>query len=161
MRDDGDDKKPTMTYRMHEVIASVMCKLLEASAYSHLREKMESEDIMKSIGEWKIGDKATSKIVEWCQDQWRRKELILPNESSRYGTGDPLCVPLFGVNMPLCHVCGSPCPDCRENLGEDLPLELVSARELLGCNVSQEVQESQNAQAVDTRKLRSRKRKAN
>ena len=155
-------RKPTMTYHMHEVVANILCKLLEASAYSHLRERIEDEEIRNITGQWNIGDPASKKLVDWCQDQWRRKVPNLPSNS--YGTGEPLCVPLFGANMPLCHVCGVPCPECREELGQELPAELSSARELLHPeleNVTTELEENAESEQADSRRLRSRKRKMN
>lgn len=65
-----DGRRVPFTLRMHEVVASFMCKLLEARAFSHLMEKMATEDIKRVTGHWEKGENPTTNIVEWCQDQW-------------------------------------------------------------------------------------------
>ena len=123
--------KLVVTFAMHEVMAGFMCKLLEADAFRLIRQNMESANIGEATGGWKVGDKPTQKLVEWCQDQWRRKQPVFPCDDRRYAIGEPLCVPLFGQAMPLCYRCGTPCPECRTELGCHLPTELLSARAIL------------------------------
>ena len=122
--------KMTLSFAAQELIAGLMCKLLEAEAFKLLRQKVETVE-GSVIGNWKVGEKPTKKLVEWCQDQWRRKQPDLPAGPCRYAIGKPLCVPLFGKAMPLCHRCGTPCPDCCVELGHCIPAELSSAYAVL------------------------------
>jgi hypothetical protein len=48
-----------------------MCKLLNARTFSHLQVNLDDPDIKSATDNWVRGEK---KIVEWCQDQWRRKK---------------------------------------------------------------------------------------
>ena len=121
------ESKIIMSFSMQEVVANLMCKLMEAEAFEHLRRKTEEPNILAATGDWKVGEKATKKLIEWCQDQWRRKNPVLPSDPSRFGIGEPMCVPLYGQAMPLCHKCGTPCADCRAELELELPQELSSA----------------------------------
>ena len=104
------------TYKMHMVVANFVCKLLETRPFSHLKEKMLEEEVKHLTENWKPGEKATTKIVEWCQDQWRRKEPSYPNKKSAYALNEPSTLPWF-VDMPVCFNCGVPCPECRTEHG--------------------------------------------
>ena len=79
------------------------------------------------LGSWSKGNK---EAVEWCQDQWRRKEPILPYNQILYTVHELATVPWFD-NIPLCHRCGVPCPSCREELASDLPLEISTAQAIV------------------------------
>ena len=121
---------PQMTIRMHEVVANFMCKLMEVKAFRHLQNELDKENIRRATGNWKIGEKASIKLVEWCQDQWRRKQPVIPQDED-FRNGQPLCVTLFGNEMPLCHACGCPCPECRDELLEEIPAELATTRAIV------------------------------
>ena len=112
---------PSMTLRMHEVVANVMCKLVEMPAFRHIKNKLESLEEPAAVN-YSTGERASKEIVEWCQDQWRRKRPVLPRRSCDF-SGTPMCTPLFSEAMPLCHICGIPCPVCREELELDMPAE--------------------------------------
>lgn len=128
-KQDRTKKKPVMTYRMHEVVANLLVKLLDAKAFTHLTKRLEEEKYIQRTGGWKKGELATSKVTEWCQDQWRRKNPVLPESLKVDKCG--LCLPLFGDQMPVCHKCGTPCPECRTELGLELPDEIQSGHEFL------------------------------
>ena len=59
---------------MHQVVANFMCKLLEARPFDHLKARMEEAEVKTATEGWKPGDRPTKRMIEWCQDQWRRKE---------------------------------------------------------------------------------------
>ena len=62
---------------MHEVVANFLCKLLEVRAFDHLQSKLLGEEVKAATGNWEVGQRASTKLVEWCQDQWRRKDPCL------------------------------------------------------------------------------------
>ena len=41
-----------------------------------------------------------------------------------------MCTPLFSECLPLCYNCGTPCPECSQELGLGLPSELQTAQAL-------------------------------
>lgn len=85
---------------------------------------MEQDGVTKATGGWKLGRKATKELAEWCQDQWRRKQPVLPKLKV---LRSHMCVPLFSECLPLCYNCGTPCPECSHELGHGLPSELQTA----------------------------------
>jgi len=74
--------------------------------------------------------KGQQRLVEWCKDQWRRKEPILPHNQIPYTVHELATVLLFD-NIPLCHRCEAPCPSCRDELAFDLPLEISTAQAIV------------------------------
>jgi len=56
------------TYKMHEVVAYFPCNLLQARAFSHIREQMNFPEAKSATENWSEG-KPIKKMVEWCQDQ--------------------------------------------------------------------------------------------
>lgn len=102
-----------------------MCKLTESLAFSHIQARLkEDPQILQATVEWVIGQNATKKLTEWCQDQWRRKVPCFP-------CSDDANTSLFAVpyydEMPLCLTCGVPCPQCRQELNKDIPQEISTA----------------------------------
>lgn len=170
------------TWKMHEVVANFLCKLLEVRAFDHLQSKLLGKEVKSATGNWEVGQMATIKLVEWCQDQWRRKDPRLPRNNVAYSVNEPLTVPWFD-NIPVCHRYGVPCPSCRNKLASELPSEMSSARAILSFDDIHEnnqntgddvnVDEGDNEQGVNAPKepvnrtaspqmrmqLRSRKRK--
>ena len=122
-----EGNKIILSFRVQEIVANSMCRLLEVRAFAHLQDDLDKPNIRAATGDWKVGEKATKKLVEWCQDQWRRKKPVLPIQLGTPVVAEPMCAPLFGAEMPLCHRCGTPCPECREELGQEIPAELSSA----------------------------------
>lgn len=115
---------------MHEVVANFLCKLLEVRAFDHLQSQLLGEEVKSATGNWEVGQIATTKLVEWCQDQWRRKDPRLPGSNAAYSENEPLTIPWFD-NIPVCHRCGAPCPSCRNELASELPSEMSTARAIL------------------------------
>ena len=115
------------TWKMHEVVANFLCKLLEVRAFDHLQSQLLGEEVKSATGNWEVGQIATTKLVEWCQDQWRRKDPRLPGSNAAYSENEPLTIPWFD-NIPVCHRCGVPCPSCRNELASELPSEMSTAR---------------------------------
>ena len=126
----GDTK---FTYKMHMVVANFVCKLLETRPFSHLKDKMITEEVKLLTDNWMPGERATTKLVEWCQDQWRRKELAFPNKNIAYAVNEPSTLPWF-VDMPVCFNCGVPCPECRTDLNMDIPEEMFTVRSIRDYN---------------------------
>ena len=118
------------TYGMHEVVANFLCKLLEVQAFNHLQQKVLETEAKVATGNWVIGEQATEELVQWCQDQWRRKNPCLRESATAYAVNDPLTVAWYD-NIPLCYNCGIPCPNCREELGKEVPTEMSTVRALL------------------------------
>lgn len=118
------------TWKMHEVVANFLCKLLEVRAFDHLQSQLLGEEVKSATGNWEVGKIATTKLVEWCQDQWRRKDPRLPGSNAAYFENEPLTIPWFD-NIPVCHRCGVPCPSCRNELASELPSEMSTARAIL------------------------------
>ena len=133
------------TYKMHMVVANLVCKLLETRPFSHLKEKMLGEEVKHLTENWKPGEKATTKIVEWCQDQWRRKEPSYPSKKSAYALNEPSTLPWF-VDMPVCFNCGVPCPECRTELNMDIPEEMLTVRAI---NYFNQIHEMDVTDSVD------------
>jgi len=46
------------------------------STFSHLQEKLLDDEAKQALGNWKLGDKPTDRLIGWCQDQWRRKKQL-------------------------------------------------------------------------------------
>ena len=120
------------TWKMHEVVANFVCKLLEARAFDHLKVKMEEEEAKSASDGWTPGQRATKKLTEWCQDQWRRKKPIFPTTCDAFAENVPCTMPWFvDSQMPVCFNCGVPCPECRNELGLAVPVEMSTARAIL------------------------------
>ena len=79
---------------------------------------------------WEVGQRASTKLVKWCQDQWRRKDPCLPQSLAAYFENEPSTIPWFH-NIPVCHQCGVPCPSCRNELASKLPSEMSTAWAIL------------------------------
>lgn len=126
----GTQSKLKFTYKMHKVVANFVCKLLETRPFSHLKDKMMEEEIKAVTDNWVPGERATGRLVEWCQDQWRRKEPCYPEKSYAYSVNVPSTLPWY-VDMPVCFNCGVPCPECRTELGLDMPAEMSNANAIL------------------------------
>ena len=118
------------TYKMHKVVANFVCKLLETRPFNHLKEKMMEEEVKDFKDNWVPGDKATGKLVEWCQDQWRRKQPCYPKSDHAYALNEPSTLPWF-VDLLVCFNCGTPCPKCKTELGSEIPEELTTVNALL------------------------------
>ena len=124
------DRCLKFSWKMHEVVANFLCKLLEVRALEHLKSKLTEEELKVATCDWKAGQRATKRLVEWCKDQWRRKEPILPHNQILYTVHEPATVPWFD-NIPLCHRCGVPCPSYRDELASDLPSEMSTAHAIV------------------------------
>ena len=118
------------TYGMHEVVANFLCKLLEVQAFSHLQQKLLETEAQVATGNCVLGGQATKELVQCCQDQWKRKNPCLRESATAYAVNDPLTVAWYD-NIPLCYNCGIPCPNCREELGKEVPTEMSALRALL------------------------------
>ncbi|CAH3195781.1 unnamed protein product, partial [Porites evermanni] len=118
------------TWKMHEVVANFVCKLLDARPFDHLKARMEEEEVTTATEGWKPGERATKRMIEWCQDQWRRKSPAYPKEDSAFSVNEPCTMPWFD-DMPVCFNCGVPCPECGSELCKDLPIEMSTAHALL------------------------------
>lgn len=119
------------TYNMHKVVANFVCQLLETRPFNHLKEKMMEDEVKDFTDNWAPGDKATGKLVEWCQDQWRRKQPYYPKIDHAYAfLNEPSTLPWF-VDMPVCFNCGTPCPECRTELGLEIPEEMTTVNAIL------------------------------
>ena len=145
-------EKVKFTYKMHEVVANFVCKLLKTRPFSHLKEKMVEEEVKAKTGNWMPGEKATGKLTEWCQDQWRRKDPSYPSNDVAYSVNEPSIMPWF-VDMPVCFNCGVPCPECRTELELEIPEEMSTAKAILDFyemrqrNVSEDDLEGDNGNA--------------
>jgi len=126
----GARRKFKFTFKMHEIVANFICKLLETRPFSHLKDKMVEDDVKGATDNWVPGERATRKLVEWCQDQWRRKEPSYPSKAAAYSVNEPCVMPWF-VDMPVCFNCGVPCPECRNELGEDIPAEMSTVHAII------------------------------
>lgn len=122
------DGKPVLSFGMQECIANMICKLLSTPTFEYLLEKFTSEDAKKAAGGWTPGSPATLKLTEWCQDQWRRKQPVLPNSQV---VRSHMCIPLFSESVPLCYRCSIPCADCCQDLELNIPPELSTAQAIL------------------------------
>lgn len=118
------------TWKMHEVVANFGCKLLDARPFDHLKARMEEEEVKTATEGWKPGERATKRMIEWCQDQWRRKSPAYPKEDCAFFVNEPCTMPWFD-DMPVCFNCGVPSPECRSELSKDLPIEMSMAHALL------------------------------
>ena len=118
------------TWKMHEVVANFVCKLLDARPFDHLKARMEEEEVKTATEGWKPGERATKRMIEWCQDQWRRKSPAYPKEDCAFSVNEPCTMPWFD-DMPVCFNCGVPSPECRSELSKDLPIEMSMAHALL------------------------------
>lgn len=127
----GKNLKVVFTRRKHKIVASLMCKLLEAEAFVHLQKKLTDRDVQIAMGFWKPGETVTEEIVTWCQDQWRRKLPIYSENEYLLNNAPTSAVTIFGKSMPVCHKCGIPCPECRTRLGKEMPEEMDTAKSFL------------------------------
>lgn len=123
-------RKLKFTWKMHEVVANFVCKLLDTRPFDHLKARMEEEEVKMATEDWKPGDEPTKKLIEWCQDQWRRKDPEYPKDDCAFATNEPCTMPWFD-DIPTCFNCGVPCPECRSELGVDIPMEMSTARAVL------------------------------
>ena len=117
-------------WKMHQVVANFVCKLLEARPFDHLKARMEEAEVKTATEGWKPGDRLTKRMIKLCQDQWWRKDPAHPKENCAFSVNEPCTMPWFN-NMPVCFNCGVPCPECGTELGEDIPPELSTALALL------------------------------
>ncbi|KAJ7391473.1 hypothetical protein OS493_018520 [Desmophyllum pertusum] len=115
---------------MHEVVANFMCKLMETRPFSHLKARMSEDEVKRATDNWVPGERATKKLVDWCQDQWRRKKPCYPKKPQAYFSNEPCTMPWFD-DMPVCFNCGFPCPECRAELGLDIPTEMSTAHAIM------------------------------
>ena len=83
-------------------------------AFEHLKEKLKEDKAKQVTGSWNTEDKATKEMVRWCQDQWRRNKFCFP-EATDYVINVPSTM-CWIANVPVCFKCGTPCPNCREEL---------------------------------------------
>ena len=118
------------TFGMHKVVANFMCKLLEFQAFNHLKQKMLQTEARNATGNWSFGKQATDRMIHWCQDQWRRKKPCLPDVATAFADNEPMIV-AWNTNIPVCFKCGIPCANCIEELNEDMPMEMSTARALM------------------------------
>ena len=81
------------TWKMHEVVANFGCKLLDARPFDHLKARMEEEEVKTATEGWKPGERATKRMIEWCQDQWRRKSPAYPKEDCAFSVNEPCTIP--------------------------------------------------------------------
>lgn len=65
-------------WKMHKVVANLVCKLLNARAFDHLKARMDEEEIETVTAGWKPVDRATINMIERCQDQWQKKDPAYP-----------------------------------------------------------------------------------
>lgn len=107
---------------MHKVVGNLFYKLLETRLINHFKERMMEDKIKAFTDYWVPGDKATGKLVEWCQDQWQKKESWYPNMDHAYALNEASTLP---VDIPACFNCEVPCPKCRTELGSDIPKEMT------------------------------------
>ncbi|KAJ7394858.1 hypothetical protein OS493_000693 [Desmophyllum pertusum] len=127
---------------------------------------MDDEEVKTATEGWKPGKRAIKKMIEWCQDQWRRKYPAYPTESCSFSANEPCTMPWY-VDMPVCFNCGVPCPECRTELGLDIPMEMSTAHALLDFKKihadsddnNEQPAESSEAQATSTMTLRSSRKK--
>lgn len=118
------------TWKMHEVVANFVCKLLDARPFDHLKAKMNDDEVKTATEGWQPGERATKKMIEWCQDQWRRKNPAYPKDDCAFSANEPCAMPWFD-DMPVCFNCGVPCPECRNELAIDIPVEMSTAHAIL------------------------------
>ena len=88
------------TWKMHEVVANFVCKLLDARPFDHLKARMEEEEVKTATEGWKPGERATKRMIEWCQDQWRRKSPAYPKRTVPSPLTSP--VPYLGLTTCQC-----------------------------------------------------------
>ena len=143
-----ENGKMKFTWRMHKVVANFVCKLLDARPFDHLKARMDEKEVKTATGGWKPGDRATKRMIEWCQDQWRRKDPVYPKENCAFSVNEPCSMPWFN-DMPVCFNCGVPCPECRTELGEDIPQEMSTAHALLNFEAIHDEEEDASSTSVD------------
>ena len=103
-------------------------------------------------GGWKPGDRATKKMIEWCQDQWRRKDPAYPKENCAFSVNEPCTMPWFD-DIAVCFNCGIPFPECRTELGEYIPQEMFTAHALLHFEEIHEKEVSSSSDDDGTREV--------
>ena len=126
----GQPDHVKFTFGMHKVVANFICKLLEFQAFNHLKQKILETEAKQATGNWSFGEQATDKMIHWCQDQWRRKRPCLPDTATPFADNEPMTV-AWNTNIPVCFNCGIPCSNCLEELNEDMPMEMSTARALM------------------------------
>ena len=82
-------------------------------AFDHFQSKLLCEEVKSATGIRKL-NKEHNKIGEWCQDQWRRKDPVLPQSPAAYFENKPSTLPWFN-NIRVCHRCGVPGPTVETN----------------------------------------------
>ena len=64
-------------------------------------------------------------MIEWCQDQWWRKDPAHPKENCAFSVNEPCTMPWFN-NMPVCFNCGflaqSPVQNLEKTFHKNCPL---------------------------------------
>lgn len=138
----SETPKIKFTWKMHAVVANFLCKLIDMAAFTHLQERLAEENVKQATGNWQPGTRATKKIVDWCQDQWRRKEMSFPTVSHAYAVNEPSTMPWF-ENFPVCHRCSTPCLRCRSELGIEITSEMPTAQAILSLGDIHTVEEEQ------------------
>lgn len=123
-------------------------------------EMMESEEAKVASGNWTLEEAIpTKRLVDWCQDQWRRKNIVdLCTNNPNVVITQAYLMPLFGERMPLCLNCGTPCPECRVELGHDIPQSMSTAHALME-GVDQEDETLIQEPAEPPKKKNKRRRK--
>ena len=58
------NERMKFTWKMHNVVANFICKLLDARPFNYFKARMEEEEIKTVTGRWKSGDRATKKMIE-------------------------------------------------------------------------------------------------
>ena len=111
----GQPDHVKFTFGMHKVVANFICKLLEFQAFNHLKQKiLETE-----------AKQATDKMIHW-----RRKRPCFLDTATPFADNEPMTV-AWNTNIPVCFNCEIPCSNCMEELNEDMPMEMSTARALM------------------------------
>ena len=61
---EGCDGCLKFSWKMHEVVANFLCKLLEVRAFENLKSKLTEEEVKVATGNWEVGQRATKRLVE-------------------------------------------------------------------------------------------------
>lgn len=56
--------------------------------YGMHKELLETE-AKEATENWVFGEQPTEKLVQWCQDQWRRKKPCLPENGIAFSVNEP------------------------------------------------------------------------
>lgn len=123
----GNKAKVKFTYNVHKVVANFLCKLLETRPLSHLKEKMMDEEVKAKTDNWMPRERATGKLTESCQDQWRRKELCYPSTDTAYSVNDHALVRWHASLFQL----WGPLPWMQDRTRLEIPEEMSTANAIL------------------------------